>query len=244
MQVVEVMKLQKNIFTFLVLFLSFQIGFGQERSQAELLEEFGSITWEDFVARLDNLMDKINQKPNSTAYIVIHNGKVSNKRERFRYEQYAKGHLKVRSHFIDEKRFFIIRAEDRDEFQIQLWIVPEDGEKPSFIEVKWDISLEPDAKSHIFTTTDWSVRGLAMPPEYLSLNLFSEYLEANPTARGHFVIRERSKEKFRKEKTNITNILVNKYKISPKRLRFFFVRENKPLLDYYPDVEVWLVPKR
>ena len=234
------MKLQNTIFICLIACLAFQNCFGQQTPKAELIDEFGSITWEELAARLDNLMNQLGQQPNTVAYVVIHNGKVINNRERFRYEQWTRGQLKARD--FDEKRFYIIRAEDRNQLQIQFWLVPDGAKKPSFSKIKWDVALSTNAKAQIFTKTDWQ-NGLATPPEYLSLNLFSEYLQGNPTARGYFVIKERSREKFRNEQSNITNILTDKYKIKPERLRFFYLKENKLGWDY-PDVEVWLVPQK
>jgi hypothetical protein len=172
---------------------------------------------------------------------VIHNGKISNNRERFRYENYAKGHLAMREPSAPKKRVFIIRAEDRDEFRIQLWLVPDGAEKPTFNEVKWGVSISPTAKPYIFTKTEWTEESLVSYAEYLVLDSFSEYLEGNPTTRAHFVIKEKSKGRFHKEQSKITNLMVRKYNINPKRLRFFYVRENKPRWEY-PQVEVWLVP--
>ena len=228
----------KTLILIIILFMSVQIGFGQEQTKAELFDEFGKITWEDLAARIDNLLYNLSQEPNFTAYVVIHNGKVSNDRQRFRYEEWVKGQIKSRE--FDEKRIFLIRAEDKEELQIQLWTVPAGTEKPSFNEVKWNTILPPNTKPFIFTQTIWN-DSLATPAEYLRLNLFSEYLEANPTSRGHFVVKANSKEKFRKEKSEIENLLNKKYKINSERLRFFYVKENKSGWDY-PQVEVWLVP--
>jgi hypothetical protein len=239
------MKLTKIILILMILFSSFCICFGQEKPKAELLGEYGKVTWEELVARLDNLLYQLDQKPNSTAYLVINNEKVLDNRDRFTYELYAKGHLNLesRNSFVDKKRIFVIRAEDRDEFKIQIWLVPEGAEKPAFREVKWDVSISPNAKPYIFTKTEWMESGLINYAEYLVLDHFSEYLEGNPTARGHFVIKEKSKETYLKEQAKITNLLVGKYKIAPNRLRFFYVRENKPRWEY-PQVEVWLVPRK
>lgn len=235
-----IIKFTKIPLIIILLFASFQIYFGQEQTKAELFDEFGKITWEDLAARIDNLLHNLSQKPNSSAYVVIHNGKVLNDRERFRYEQWVKGQIKSRE--FDEKRIFIIRAEDKGELQIKLWIVPEETEKPLFTEVKWNAVLSPNTKPFIFTTTEWN-NGLATPAEYLSLDLFSEYLEANPTSRGHFVIKARSKEEFRKEQSEIKKLLTEKYKITSERLRFFYIKETESGWDYL-QVEVWLVPQK
>lgn len=235
-----IIKSIKTSLLIILLFVSVQICFGQKETKAELLDEFGKITWEDLAARVDNLLYNLSQEPTSTAYVVIHNGKVLNDRERFRYEDWVKGQIKSRE--FNEKRIFIIRAEDKEELQIRLWIVPAGTEKPSFSEVKWNAVLSPNTKPFIFTKTIWN-DGLATSAEYLNLNIFSEYLDANPTTRGHFVVKAKSKEDFHKEQSEIVNLLTKKYKINSERLRFFYVKENKSRWDY-PQVEIWLVPQR
>jgi hypothetical protein len=231
----KIMKIQKSLSVLIILFASIQICFAQETPKAKLLDEFGEITSEDFVARLDYLWMQLAEQPNSTAYVVIHNGKISNDRQRFRYEQWAKGHIKDRR--FDENRIFIIRAKDKDELHIQIWLVPEGAEKPEYTEAVWNLKLSPNAKPFLWTATKWQ-DGLSTPPEYLSLNLFSEYLSSNPTSRGNFVVFAKSKKEFYEEQEKITNFLVEKYGISRKRLRFFYFKEKHD----YPQVEVWLLP--
>lgn len=235
------MKLQKIILNYLILLFAFQICFGQEKPKAELVDEFGNITWEDFVQRLDQLFVTLWNKEDSSAYIVIYKGKAEGDKSNqgIRYEQWAKGHIRVRGGS-DKNRIFIIRAEDKNALRIQLWVVPAGAEKPVFNETEWDLTIPSNKKSFIFTTTE-SNNGLATPAEHLSLNLFSELLEVNPAARGNFVIRARSKREFREEQTLIIKT-VEKYKIPTSRLRFFFIRENKQRWDY-PQTEVWIVLK-
>lgn len=229
------MKIKKALSVLIILFASFHLCFAQETSKAKLMDEFGEISWEDFVARLDYLWMQLAEQPTSAAYIVIHNGKISNDRQRFRYEQWAKGHIKDRR--FDENRIFIIRAKDKDELHIQIWLVPQGAEKPEYPETVWNLKLSPNTKPFLWTATKWQ-DGLSTPPEYLSLNLFSEYLSANPNSRGNFVVFAKSKKEFYEEREKITDILVKKYEISRKRLRFFHMKEKND----YSQVEVWLLP--
>lgn len=224
----------------ILLFVCFQICAGQTQLKAELADKTGKVTYEHLAAITDVFLQRLLQERDSTGYVLIYNEKVSDNRRRFRYEQWLKGHLRARR--FDEKRIFIIRGEDRNEFQMQFWIVPKGAAKPEYAEAQWSAVLDPQTKPFIFATTEWN-NGLDYPSEYSSLNLFSEYLEANPSARGHFVVRAESKSAFQKEKSEMTKLLVEKYKINSSRLKFFYVMSKKKDEDY-PQVEVWLVPSK
>ncbi|MEO6588792.1 MAG: hypothetical protein ABIP06_05640, partial [Pyrinomonadaceae bacterium] len=67
---------------------------------------------------------------------------------------------------------------------------------------------------------------------------YSEYLTENPNARANIVIYAKSKAKFQKQKNELSDELIEKYKISPKRIRYFFVKENSD----YETYELWLLP--
>jgi hypothetical protein len=79
------------------------------------------------------------------------------------------------------------------------------------------------------------------------LETYSEYLTENPKSRANIVIYAKSKTKFQKEKKEFSEELTEKYKISPKRIRFFFVRDtvDYKVYEYNPDYksyELWLLP--
>jgi hypothetical protein len=67
------------------------------------------------------------------------------------------------------------------------------------------------------------------------LNTFSEVLEANQKAQGHFVIYADSIKGFSKEKKRLINE-INKAGIALNRFRFFFRKD-------ISHTELWLIPK-
>ena len=66
------MKSQKMFLALIILFASFQICFGQVVPKAERIDEFGIITCEDFLARLDNFFIALNNEPSLTGYAIIY----------------------------------------------------------------------------------------------------------------------------------------------------------------------------
>jgi len=221
------------------LLMAFGVGVqGQDPPKAVLVDEFGRITWEDYVARVDNLLGRLQDDPNASAYIIFQNSDVKDNRQRFDYLWWAKDHLKLRS--FDSSRINLIRAADGGTNKIQIWFVPSGAEKPRYVEVDWSLEVPRETKPFVWTTTEWN-SGLITPAEYLSLDFFSSVLAANPAARANFVIRAKSTRQHLREKSKIRDIVVRKYKINQNRIRFFFAFENKIHWDY-PQTEVWLVP--
>jgi hypothetical protein len=216
--------------------------YSQEQPKSILVDEFGKIYCDDFLARIDYLLSELQKRPYSEGFVVI-NGLKSDIRRNLIYENWIKGHIRFRG--FDNSRLMIVRSELAEKIRFRLWLVAKGSKTPDFSEAKWDLTLPPNTSSYIFTKTD-SQEGLCPGSEYLSLNTFSEYLKANLSANGNFVINTYSRRLFNNEKAVIKNILVNKYNIESRRLRFFYVFDNKYKKDkyYYPRVEVWLVPKK
>jgi hypothetical protein len=210
----------------------------QEGPKAVLVDEFGKITWEDYVARLDNLTVEMTRKPNHQAYMIFQNGEVKNDRERFRFYQWGEDHLRLRK--IDLSRFNFIRAVDGQTQTTQFWIVPPGAEKPIYSEGEWNLELPRGTKPFIWTTTEWN-SGLVLPAVHLSLDHFCEVLEGNPRSRVNFVIRARKTRQHIDEETLITKIMLEKCKVDSNRIRFFRLFENRPRWDYL-QTEVWLLP--
>jgi hypothetical protein len=221
----------------LVLFVAFGT-VAQERPKAILIDEFSEITWEDYVARLDNLAVKLAQNAHQQAYLIFQNGEVKNDRERFRYYRWGKDHLRSRG--FDLSMFNFIRAADGQYLKTQLWIMPPGAQKPGYTDGKWNLGIPRGTKPFIWTTTEWSC-GLNCTAVYLSLDHFCEVLEMNPRARVNFVIRAKTASQHRKEKSLIEGILLEKCNFTDKRMRYIFLFENRPRWDY-PQTEVWLLP--
>jgi hypothetical protein len=75
-------------------------------------------------------------------------------------------------------------------------------------------------------------------PTGVNLETYSEYLTENPKARANIVIYAKSKSEFQKQRKEFLDELIEKYKISPQRSKFFFVKEKSD----YESYELWLLP--
>lgn len=228
------MKLQKIFIVFIIVFTSIQICVGQEKTQAILLDEFGDIGCEEFWARLDALFSEVVKDSQSHGYILI-NGKENNLLKYLAYESMAYGIINFRN--FDKGQIKVVRGTLNEGKNIQLWKVPFGAKSPDFIESDWSYKLSKSTKPFIFSAYTWG--GICPTTSYVKL--FSDFLKANPNARGHLVIRDKTSKNFRVEKQKVLDDLVNQYKISRSRLKIFYVKDK----DYsygYTDVEFWFVP--
>lgn len=217
------------------------VGYAQDKPKAILLTEMDYITCEMLLAKLDQVLVELQKSPNSIGYAVIYSEAAGRRKQM--HEDTIKAHVRIRG--FEKDKLKVIRATGKTPAKVQLWLVPFGAEMPKFTKTKWDFTLPKGTKPYIFSATADN-DGICSSYEYLRLNYFAEHLEANPVARGNLVIKERSWGRFRNEKAHIIRLLVDKYGIDRKRLRFFFVRERKYKGDefYYPQVEVWLLPKK
>jgi len=61
--------------------------------------------------------------------------------------------------------------------------------------------------------------------------------------RAHIVITDKPTENFANAEKDLLNQLVNEYRISPNRLKFFYVKDKKSPYEF-ADVEFWLIPQK
>ncbi|HEX8368313.1 MAG TPA: hypothetical protein VF604_07205 [Pyrinomonadaceae bacterium] len=220
------MKPLKVFLALLFLFVSFQVCFGQEKSESVLVDEFGEIPCDDFLARLDNFFVALRNDPAATGYAVI-NGKKEAIRQSFRYRSWLRGWMKVRR--FDSSLMTIIRGENSEKLKIQFRLIPAGASLPDTSDLGWN-SLPITKPFNIYSEFDAD----EICPGDLIIR-FSEILRENPDIRGHLVIRAKSPKDFGNRKKE----LLNEFReIAPSRLRFFHVRNNS---DTY--VEYWLVPR-
>lgn len=66
------MKLYKNLFVLIILFVTIQICFGQEKPKAELIDEFGDTSCENLIAGQDFLLSSLQSDPTAVGYAVIY----------------------------------------------------------------------------------------------------------------------------------------------------------------------------
>lgn len=228
------MKLQKIFFILLILFVSLQICFGQEKPKAELIDEFGKISCEEYWARLDNLFTLLHSKPTLTGYIILY-GEKNSLYTNLRYERITDGIVRFGNR--ERSRLVIIRGAEKENIHVQFWKVPAGAENPPFLAGETDLTVKQNKP---FILGGYSAGG-GICPTNTSVKLFADYLSANPNMRAHIVITDKPTKNFIDSKKDLLNQLVNEHKISPDRLKFFYVKDKTYPFEF-ADVEYWLIP--
>jgi len=221
------MKLLKILLNLICLLAVSQVYFGQEKPQAIQIDEFGNISCDDFLARTDNFFLELQNHPTSQGYVLIYGNK-DDLRKKIVYELWTNGAIKFRN--FDSERVIQVRGAETENIKIQFWRVPAGAEKPDFNEAWWDFVFQSKTKPFIFHD-DFEQICSSVSFE----KVFVEYLNANPLARGHVVIHEKSLKQFEKQKRETQDLLKD---IPSNRLRYFFIKSD------YSNTEYWLVPRK
>lgn len=187
------MKLQNTFLTLVILFVSFQICFGQEKPTAILVDEFSILPCDEFLARNDAFFATLQNNPDSQGYAVV-SGSSDELHRKIRYELLIKGYIAARK--FDDSRIILVRGGETENFSIRFWRVPSGAEKPDFKETKWNFVFPP--KSKPFRFYDDSPDIICPPAPFEKV--YAEYLNANPRARGHIVIYATSFKKYKRLK--------------------------------------------
>lgn len=221
----------KTLTIFLILLCVASNLFAQTDPTAIKIDEFGKLTCCDFEVRVDNFLLALKNQPSATGYAVISGDTLSQRLylERFFLDAKAETNADQNVTIIREKGQGIGPS-------VTFWLVPEGAEKPPFQEISLDFMLPPDRKPFLFV--DNSEPGVC-PGYSLDLGHLSEFLQANPTARGNIVISSRvNAREYRELRTKLkANALAAKIAID--RIRFF-----RGATLYNSTVEIWLVPRR
>ena len=229
------MKLQRIIFTYLFLFVSFQICFAQERDKAILIDEIDRTSCADLQTRVFASLNEALKDSNSKGYIIIY-GKKNDLLENLHYESWIKGIIDGSK---TQNRVKVIRGKERDKFTVQVWKVPFNSNTEFFTETEWSFVLSKSTKPFVFTN---SLPATGLCPISSQVKLFSDFLIANPSALGHLVIYDKTNRNFSSKGKEVLGELVNQYKVPRHRLKLFY-KKNKDFPYKETAVEFWLVPQ-
>lgn len=225
------MKLQKTFFVLAILFISFQICFGQEKPKANQVDEFGAIGCDDFLARVDNFAYALENEPSSTGYAIIYADKDS--RQAKGYEIWLNGQIYFRK--FDSRRIIVKRAAKEDIFRVVFWKVRAGADLPIFIEQKVSYVLPSSTKAYRFAM---SVHDICPT---LSPSYYADYLQANPNMHGHIVIFNKMIKEAKKDGENLLKMLTEEFNIASNRLKVFY-KKSPPNSE--SATEFWLVPQK
>jgi len=230
------MKLHRLFFTFLLLLAAFQVCFSQEKPKAVLIDEFGKVSCEEYWARLDNLFNLLHSEPTLTGYIILY-GEKNSSLTNLRYERITDGIVRFGNR--ERSRLVIIRGAEKENIHIQFWKVPAGAENPPFLAGETDLTVKQNKPYILRGYSD----GYGVCPANTSVKLFADYLSANPKMRAHIVITDKPTKNFIDSKKDLLSQLVNDHKISPDRLKFFYVKDKTYPFEF-ADVEYWLIPRK
>ncbi len=225
------MKLIKVIFTILILLLTFQFCFGQEKPKAELIDKFSYESNDPLQARIFNLISAV-KKSNSKGYIIIHSS-TKDSLDKYLYERRIKNCFRWAK--LPDKNFVIVLGEDRNDFEVELWKVPNGADKPQFTETRKDYVVTSLSKPKLIHKLQWNEEYC---PLYFDLQFYSKFLKVNPNLVGRIIIREKKLSNFNKVKQELTRQLTITNKVSKTQLEFV-----KDKIEYSEDVEYWFVLK-
>ena len=137
--------MKKNLLTFIFI-VSFVFTASAQTKEAQKIYEFGNTNCDDYLARMDYLLSKINNSTDSKGYVFVYSGKIkefiydkNNKNQGTKYvfpevseAQELIGYLK-RHHlfrrFPSEKIVFV-EGGFREKFTIEFWLVPDEVDAP------------------------------------------------------------------------------------------------------------------
>ena len=206
----------------------------QETANAILVDEFANLSCEDVIARQDNLFAEIQETPDSVGYAIIFADEESRKRARG-MESVFHGQTEFRR--FDDARFKVIRAAAAAGLRVQLWVIPRGASVPEFQPTDWDFEIDPTRKPFKINASEYDLGPCPIGSQF---KRFSDYLGANPKARGHIVIWASTAAQFQEEKDRVSREFMTKYNIEASRVRFFYIRHRSPHIKS----EHWIVPMR
>jgi hypothetical protein len=223
-----------NIYLSAIFLVAFSVAANcQETGKATLVDEFGNLSCEDVIARQDYLFAEIQKTADSVGYAIIFADEENRKRARG-MESVFQGQTEFRR--FDDARFKVIRAAAEQGLRVQLWVIPRGASVPEFQPTDWDFEIDPTRKPFKINASEYDEGPCPIGSQF---KRFSDYLGANPKARGHIVIWARTAAQLREEKDRVKREFLTKYNIEASCVRFFYIRHRSPHIKW----EHWIVPR-
>jgi hypothetical protein len=118
--------------------------FSQAKSPVSI-DEFGSVSCEDYLSRMDSAIIQAANNPDAQIYVLVYEGKVSryvkDRRGKWRIRVsnpevgLAKAKIRSMRKYLDvrgygERNFVFVSGGYRENFTVEMWLVPEGAEQP------------------------------------------------------------------------------------------------------------------
>jgi len=191
-----------------------------------MFDQMGDPNCETFFARVQNLFQRLREKPADRAFVVI-KGPNSLLMKKLRYEMWLQGVAEQEK--FDLSRVSSIRTEeDGSSVIIEFWVEPIDADFRSGREGIWNLALKPRSKAlEIYSQMEQICTSAGMD------RILKELLDANPRATIEVRVFAPSKKRF----DHITNEVRKHLKGLPEmRIRSSWFRSSGNYAEY------WVVP--
>jgi hypothetical protein len=208
---------------------------GQSAPEPILVDEYSRTPCDDFLGRLDAYLGELRSHPDSTGFIVLRN-EPAERVWSVELESMINSHVTFRG--FKKTRFEIVRADGAE--SRQFWRIPSGAPKPQIDGAVNGFKI-PEAVTRPFILESETKFGMQICPEVDSFAIYSDFMLANPSARGNIVVRNESRLKARRKAARIIRMLAARG-IASSRLRMFTRALQRPP-NYDEDVvEYWYLP--
>jgi len=100
-------------------------------AEARKLMEFGNVSWEDEMTRIDYLESKLREEPESIAYIIVYGGRRCAGRGEAEVRMACIKDYMLKRRGVHADRISIINGGYREESTVELWLAPRGENGPT-----------------------------------------------------------------------------------------------------------------
>lgn len=196
--------------------------FAQSNTQTILVDEFGKMYCDEFLARTDNFAIQLRAQPSSIGYFVI-SGDKKYLREKLRIELMFEPATQYRGPNRTEAK--IIRGRESGPLKVQMWIASPNSKTPDFGETKWDLRI-PTETPPLNLRTDMEQICAPAPIGQVAKDL----LDANPNG-SIFVVVHGATFRERQRELRLAKKMLKLF--DPARVRYLLRQSGVAYSDYY-----------
>lgn len=243
------MKLKSIFFILLSSFAFYQTGFGQEKSNAELFDNFTTLSCSEIRSRTDNFLMSLAKEPNSFGYVIFYGAKEPSPFSF--YENAIKSHIRNRN--FSESRVNFITANPVLNFKVEFWLSGNDVKSREALS-EYNLILNSNKNRYIFTTDLVEISETKGKLTYFSeceiliesinLNLLAMYLKANPEFNAEIHVYNKKRSRGNQVIKLFLNEANKDYKIPLHRLKIGYAGIDEKVAEIYgkvSTVKIWLV---
>lgn len=214
---------------FLFVLLIVPTSFSQEKPKATKIDEFGTVTCEDLLARIDHFNLQLQNNPSAVGVAVIDSPKNGKDRSPY-YRLLIQKTFQRNGYPYDRLRFYRRRT---PELGGSLWILQPGADEPFSDGEPWsDASLD---LSRPFVWDTYEDDGVC--PTFAP-GVYAELLKKHSDLRGHIVVNEDTRHRALASGNHWIKELTQRWGIPRNRLRLFIGKRNT----VWFSTEFWIVP--